>query len=338
MSHENPSRKRSGVVRLALASALALGALAALPASAQVPARFYWKTLSGANAVPLIFNSISGNTNPFDPAHLRVAGGERRRHARPRGLRAHLHAVRPGGDGRRPPADGAALGRGLGRPAGRSARRPAGSATRPSSSTSTSSDRRRRRTSWTSCDTSRASPSTSSPTSPCRSASTTTARPLNLGQNRWYGRLGFPVVWQLGSWVPGRRTTLELLPAVWLFGPNDDYVGKTLETDPLFQVDAHLTRDFTEHFWGSLDGVWYTGGAATIDGVEGEKLEQPGGRADARLPGQRQPGPHRRLQVHHRRQGSRGPPDGRVHGLGGLRLALHRRRRPASGRRVAGTS
>lgn len=99
---------------------------------------------------------------------------------------------------------------------------------------------------------------------------------LNLGQNRWYGRLGFPVVWQFGSWVPGQRTTLELLPAVWLFGPNDDYVGTKLETDPLFQVDVHLSRDFTNHFWGSLDGVWYTGGAATIHGVEGEKLSNLG--------------------------------------------------------------
>jgi len=36
---------------------------------AQTPARFYWKTLSGANGVPLIVESISGNTNPFDPSH-----------------------------------------------------------------------------------------------------------------------------------------------------------------------------------------------------------------------------------------------------------------------------
>ena len=43
-------------------------------ASAQVPPRFYWKTLSGANAVPLIVNSISGNTNPFDPSHLVTPG------------------------------------------------------------------------------------------------------------------------------------------------------------------------------------------------------------------------------------------------------------------------
>jgi len=80
-----------------------------------------------------------------------------------------------------------------------------------------------------------------------------------------------PVIWQLGAWVPGRRTTLEFLPAVWLFGNNNDFVGQTLKTDPLFQLDAHLTRDFTEHFWGSLDGSWYNGAKQTIDGVEGNK-------------------------------------------------------------------
>ena len=127
-------------------------------------------------------------------------------------------------------------------------------------------------------------------------------QPLNLGQNRWYGRVGAPIVWQLGPWVPGRRTTLELLPAVWLFGNNDDYVGQTLSTDPMFQVDAHLTRDFTEHFWGSLDGAWYTGGKATIDGVAGREAQQPGHRVHARLPDQRQPRPHRRLQVDRQRQ------------------------------------
>lgn len=45
-------------------------------ASAQVPARFYWKTLAGGNAVPLIVNSISGNTNPFDPAHVVTPGAD----------------------------------------------------------------------------------------------------------------------------------------------------------------------------------------------------------------------------------------------------------------------
>jgi hypothetical protein len=85
-----------------------------------------------------------------------------------------------------------------------------------------------------------------------------------------------PIIWQLGPWVPGRRTTLEVLPAVWIFGDNDDYVGQTMETDPMFQLDAHLSRDFTEHFWGSLDLTWFTGGEATVNGIEGDKVDNLG--------------------------------------------------------------
>ena len=94
--------------------------------------------------------------------------------------------------------------------------------------------------------------------------------PVNIGQNRWYGRIGTPVVWQIGPWVPGKRTTLELLPAVWLFGDNNDFVGKTMETEPMYQLEGHITRDFMERVWGSLDVISYSGGKATIDGVEGD--------------------------------------------------------------------
>ncbi|HVP11166.1 MAG TPA: transporter, partial [Phycisphaerae bacterium] len=97
------------------------------------------------------------------------------------------------------------------------------------------------------------------------------SQPLNLGQHRWYGRIGAPIVCQFGPWVPGKRTTLELLPAVWLFGTNDNFVGQTLTTDPLFQLDGHLTRDLTDHFWASFDAAWYNGGGSSINGVSGDK-------------------------------------------------------------------
>lgn len=100
--------------------------------------------------------------------------------------------------------------------------------------------------------------------------------PVNIGQNRFYGRIGAPVVWQLGPWVPGRRTTLEFLPAVWFFTDNDEFNGRTLETDPMFQVEAHLTRDFIEAAWGSLDVISMSGGKGTIDGVEGDSLSNLG--------------------------------------------------------------
>jgi len=53
-------------------------------------------------------------------------------------------------------------------------------------------------------------------------------------------------------------------------------MGQTLETDPMFQLDAHLTRDLTERLWAGLDGTWYNGGKASVDGVEGEKLDNLG--------------------------------------------------------------
>jgi len=98
--------------------------------------------------------------------------------------------------------------------------------------------------------------------------------PVNIGQNRFYTRIGTPIVWQLGPWVPGRRTTLEFLPNVYIYGDNDEYLGtQTLETDPMYGLEGHLTRDFTESFWGSLDLVTISGGKSTINGVAGSSID-----------------------------------------------------------------
>jgi hypothetical protein len=99
---------------------------------------------------------------------------------------------------------------------------------------------------------------------------------LNIGQNRWYGRLGAPMMITLGPWVPGERTTIELLPAVWLFADNDNYLGQTLSTDPLFQLEGHLTRDFTSSAWGSLDAAWYSGSGSKIGGAQQDGLNNVG--------------------------------------------------------------
>jgi hypothetical protein len=66
------------------------------------------------------------------------------------------------------------------------------------------------------------------------------------------------------------------VPAVWLFSDNTDFVGKTMSTEPMFQLEAHLTRDFMERLWGSIDLISMSGGAATIDGVEGNALSNLG--------------------------------------------------------------
>ena len=88
--------------------------------------------------------------------------------------------------------------------------------------------------------------------------------------------MGAPIVCQLGPWIPGRRTTLEFLPSLWFYSDNDDFVGQTLSTKPMFQLESHLTRDFVEDLWGSIDVNWMTGARASLSGIEGEALNMLG--------------------------------------------------------------
>jgi len=242
---------------------------------AQVPAHFYWKSLTGANGVPLIFESISGNTNPFDPAHTVNPGAYFEATMAMAGYakffplfdRATMLSVifpmgRISGETIIGGETSKEATKGFGDPmleldiniVGPKVQRSIPDLLRyePGFSVDLIMDL----------------------AMPIGQYNNEQA--LNLGQNRWYGRLGAPVIWQIGPWVPGKRTTLEFLPGVWLFGDNSDYLGKTLKTDPAFQLDAHLSRDLTHNFWAALDGTWYTGGQASVDTTQGAELNNLG--------------------------------------------------------------
>jgi hypothetical protein len=242
---------------------------------AQVPPRFYWKPLEGTSAVPLIVTSMSGNTNPFDRAHTVTPGGK------VDGLMALAGFARFF-----PLFDRSAMAAVI-VPMGRISGQVTAAGRTFNQSTNGFGDP------MLEFDINLFGPSAQKNIpdmlryEPGLSIDLladlavpigeyNSSQPLNLGQNRWYGRVGLPVIWQIGSWVPGSRTTLELLPAVWIFGPNDNYVGQTLKSDPMFQLDAHLTRDLTERFWGSLDAIYYSGGQASINGVQGKALNNFG--------------------------------------------------------------
>lgn len=237
--------------------------------------RFYWKGLSGINAVPVIGYSKSGNANPTDPAHIVNPGSEFTATLALAGYakmfslfnRAAMASVlvpvgRIAGTVNVDGLDVSQTARGFGDPMlqlGINVIGPKALKGIP--------------------DLLRYKPGFS------LDIIASLAIPIgeydhesqiNLGQNRWYGRIGAPIVWQLGKWVPGKRTTLELLPAVWFFSDNNDFVGQKMETKPMFQVEGHLTRDFMERLWGSADVVWYTGGAATIDTLEAGSLNNIG--------------------------------------------------------------
>jgi len=97
---------------------------------------------------------------------------------------------------------------------------------------------------------------------------------VDIGLNRWWTHVGLPFTYHIGPFVPGYRTSFEFVPLVFLFRSNDDFVGGKLENDPLYQLEAHATRDFTSHFFGSVDLLYRHGALAKINGIEvGEKLD-----------------------------------------------------------------
>jgi len=270
-----PTKSPSNRAHWAAVAVLAMAALCPQQALAQMPARFYWKTLAGANAVPLIVTSMNGNSNPFDPSHTVTAGANFEATMALTGF-AHTFAFKD-----RPVMAAVLI------PMGRLTGDVTAGVQTIKQSTSGFGDPTVEldinligpKVQRNIPDALRYEPGFSLDVLADLAipiGEYDSDQPLNIGQNRWYGRIGAPIVWQLGSWVPGRRTTLEFLPALWLFGDNNDYVGQTMETDPLLEIDAHLTRDFTEHLWGSVDAVLFNGGKATIGGVEGSKLDNYG--------------------------------------------------------------
>ena len=97
---------------------------------------------------------------------------------------------------------------------------------------------------------------------------------VNLGLNRFFGRIAFPFKYHFGVFAPGYMSSLEVVPSVWLFAENDNFVGQKLENDPLWQLEAHWTHDFTRHFFGSIDLLYRNGFQSEINGVDvGSDLE-----------------------------------------------------------------
>ena len=90
---------------------------------------------------------------------------------------------------------------------------------------------------------------------------------LNIGSNQWRVRLSAPIAKSIGPWIPGKRTTLEVVPAVMIFGDNNNSLGNRIEQDPSYFIEAHLTRDLTRKVFASIDYTWIGGGDQTLTDV-----------------------------------------------------------------------
>ena len=86
-------------------------------------------------------------------------------------------------------------------------------------------------------------------------------RLINIGTNRWAGRL------QLGYIHPlGRGWALEGAVGAWVFQDNDAFLGTTREQNWITSTELHVVRVFRSGIWTSVDVNYYTGGRTTVGG------------------------------------------------------------------------
>ena len=91
---------------------------------------------------------------------------------------------------------------------------------------------------------------------------------VNLGNNRWFVK---PDIGISKAWGP---LSLELSAGVFFFNKNDDYFGgKTLEQDPVYTTQAHVTYGFGRGVWAALSLTNDYGGQTTVDGVRSDDLQ-----------------------------------------------------------------
>jgi len=94
-------------------------------------------------------------------------------------------------------------------------------------------------------------------------------RVINLGTNRWAIK---PAV---GMLVPLRPTWIfEAELGVWIFGDNNDFLGRTRAQDEIVSTEIHLIKRIRPGFWASVDANFYTGGKTRIGDEIQEDLQR----------------------------------------------------------------
>lgn len=93
-------------------------------------------------------------------------------------------------------------------------------------------------------------------------------RAVNIGTNRWSFKPDVGISKTVGP------LTLEFATGVRFYTDNNDFLdGRTLQVKPVYSVQGHLIYSITPGIWLGLDGLYYGGGRAVIDGNKGKRLE-----------------------------------------------------------------
>lgn len=91
-------------------------------------------------------------------------------------------------------------------------------------------------------------------------------RLINIGSNRWSIKPELGVSQAFGRW------TVELAAGVTWFSRNDEFFnGNVREQDPIYSMQAHVTRQLGRGAWGAFSVTYYDGGRNSFNGVEREQ-------------------------------------------------------------------
>jgi hypothetical protein len=92
---------------------------------------------------------------------------------------------------------------------------------------------------------------------------------VNLGTNR------FAFKPEVGISKTIKHLILELAAAAQFYTINNDYYnGKTLSQAPIESIQGHVNYNFKKGMWAALDGTFYWGGRTTVDGVQGDNMQE----------------------------------------------------------------
>lgn len=92
---------------------------------------------------------------------------------------------------------------------------------------------------------------------------------VNIGTNRWSFRPQIGFSRQVDKW------TFDLYLGGYFFTKNSNFLGGHVRAQaPIGATQVHISRTFRPGMWAAVDGIYYSGGRTTIDGVLNADLQQ----------------------------------------------------------------
>ncbi len=99
---------------------------------------------------------------------------------------------------------------------------------------------------------------------------------INWGTNRWAFKPEFGLSQRWGKWI------LDGYAGAWFFTANSQSFSipapKSQTLSPIASFEGHLSYDVRQRLWFSLDGNFWTGGTASVEGIPNPETKQTSAR------------------------------------------------------------